>query len=231
MSFSRAQGKRRHFYTAKEKILFSKITLYRSELNEKRDLYRHLIEAEATLNDMVEDCQREKDRYVAEIFDRFQAHFAAVFRAIAGGRSDVRLKKNHERGRSVVREKLRSAITIMVSFEAEREVTRRWNEFSGGQKSVLAFCVLMALQKCQPASFYVLDEVDAALDPVYLSRIVEFIRKESAHSQYFISSFKQEMLEFPEDICNYYLVSMTDRVSRISRISQDDAKAALANIL
>lgn len=58
-------------------------------------------------------------------------------------------------------------------------MTRRWNEFSGGQKSVLAFCVLMALQRCQPAPFYVLDEVDSALDPQYLRRIVDLIRTES----------------------------------------------------
>lgn len=233
MSFSRAQGRRRHFYTAKEKIFFSKIALYRTQLNEKRALYHELLQAEATLAQMIDDCQREKEREVTAIFEKFQHHFAAIFRAITGGRSDVRLKKNQERARMAnsVREKLRSAMTIMVAFEAEREVSRRWNEFSGGQKSVLAFCVLMALQKCQPAPFYVLDEVDAALDPVYLQRIVEFIRNESTNSQYFISSFKQEMLEFPEEICNYYLVNMTDRVSRIGRISQGEAKATLASIL
>jgi structural maintenance of chromosome 3 (chondroitin sulfate proteoglycan 6) len=49
----------------------------------------------------------------------------------------------------------------------------------------------MALQKCEPAPFYVLDEIDAALDPIYLSRVVQFIGTRSAYSQYFISSFKK----------------------------------------
>lgn len=142
----------------------------------------------------------------------------------------MRLKKNQEREKSRSVFKFRSAISIQVAFEADREVTRRWGEFSGGQKSVLAFCVLMALQKCEPAPFYVLDEIDAALDPVYLQRIVKLIRSESQHSQYFITSFKQEMLEFPDEICNYYLVEMQDRVSKIRRIDQDEAKRTLVNL-
>jgi chromosome segregation ATPase len=44
--------------------------------------------------------------------------------------------------------KFRGSMSIRVSFEPERDLTRWWGEFSGGQKSVLAFCVLMALQKC-----------------------------------------------------------------------------------
>ena len=64
----------------------------------------------------------------------------------------------------------------------------------------------MALQKCEPAPYYILDEIDFALDAVYLQRIVELIMRESYNAQYFISTFKREMLNFSEDICNYYLV-------------------------
>lgn len=38
------------------------------------------------------------------------------------------------------------------------------------------------------------------------------------------------MLDFPEDCCNYYLVRMVDRVSKIGRIDPAEAKRALANI-
>ena len=71
----------------------------------------------------------------------------------------------------------------------------------------------MTLQKCEPIPFYVLDEIDTTLDPIYLERIVNLIRQESSKSQYFISSFKQEMLDFSEDICNYYLVSWREKSS------------------
>jgi hypothetical protein len=61
-------GKRRHFYTAKEKLFFGKIDLHRRQLNEKRGLYDQLLQAEAKLTRMMDDCQQEKEQYVSEIF-------------------------------------------------------------------------------------------------------------------------------------------------------------------
>jgi len=39
----------------------------------------------------------------------------------------------------------------------------------------LSLCIILAIQKCEPTPFCVLDEVDAALDPVYASKIVDII--------------------------------------------------------
>lgn len=44
-------------------------------------------------------------------------------------------------------------------------------ELSGGEKSCLAILLLMALQKCDPAPFYIFDEFDAALDQHYTAEI------------------------------------------------------------
>ena len=75
--------------------------------------------------------------------------------------------------------KVRNSISILVSLDAKEESIRKWHEFSGGQKTVIAVCMLLALQKCEPAPLYILDEIDAALDPYYLDRIVRLIEKES----------------------------------------------------
>ena len=85
----------------------------------------------------------------------------------------MRLKKVNERNRGII--KARNSISIQVSFDGETEMTQKWNEYSGGQKTVIAVCLVMALQKCEPAPLYILDEIDSALDPVYLDRIVRLI--------------------------------------------------------
>ena len=59
----------------------------------------------------------------------------------------------------------------MVSFTPTEEAMKKWNDFSGGEKTVIAISMILALQRCEPAPFYVLDEVDSALDPVYIQKI------------------------------------------------------------
>ncbi|EGR32524.1 smc c-terminal domain protein, partial [Ichthyophthirius multifiliis] len=46
-------------------------------------------------------------------------------------------------------------------------------ELSGGEKSIFSILIIMALQKCDPAPFYVFDEFDADLDPNYIQQIAQ----------------------------------------------------------
>lgn len=41
------------------------------------------------------------------------------------------------------------------------------NQLSGGQKTLVALTLIFAIQKCDPAPFYLFDEIDQALDPSY----------------------------------------------------------------
>ena len=41
---------------------------------------------------------------------------------------------------------------------------REMNQLSGGQKSLVALTLIFAIQKCDPAPFYLFDEIDQALD-------------------------------------------------------------------
>ena len=71
---------------------------------------------------------------------------------------------------------------------------------------MVSLSFLLALQRCAPAPYYVLDEIDAALDPIYIPRIIDLIVRESHKAQFFISTFKEAMSIFPDDVANYYLV-------------------------
>ena len=65
------------------------------------------------------------------------------------------------------------------------------SELSGGQKSLLALSLILALLKYQPAPFYILDEIDSALDLSHTQNIGLMIRKYFQASQFLIVSLKQ----------------------------------------
>ena len=52
---------------------------------------------------------------------------------------------------------------------------KNMDQLSGGQKTVVALAFILAIQKCDPAPFYLFDEVDAALDPEFRSAIANLI--------------------------------------------------------
>ena len=54
-----------------------------------------------------------------------------------------------------------------VSFTGKSAETREMNQLSGGQKSLVALALIFAIQKCDPAPFYLFDEIDQALDPQF----------------------------------------------------------------
>ena len=54
-----------------------------------------------------------------------------------------------------------------VSFTGKSAETLEMNQLSGGQKTLVALTLIFAIQKCDPAPFYLFDEIDQALDPQY----------------------------------------------------------------
>lgn len=60
--------------------------------------------------------------------------------------------------------------SCQVSFTGQGE-TQSMKQLSGGQKTVVALALIFAIQRCDPAPFYLFDEIDAALDPQYRTAV------------------------------------------------------------
>ena len=60
---------------------------------------------------------------------------------------------------------------LQVSFTGKSAETREMNQLSGGQKSLVALALIFAIQRCDPAPFYLFDEIDQALDPQYRTSV------------------------------------------------------------
>ncbi|XP_041651704.1 structural maintenance of chromosomes protein 1B isoform X2 [Cheilinus undulatus] len=79
------------------------------------------------------------------------------------------------------------------------------DNLSGGEKAIAALALLFAIQSFRPAPFFVLDEVDAALDNTNIGKVTSFIREESRKNmQIIVISLKEEFFSKADALLGVY---------------------------
>ncbi|KAJ3215740.1 Structural maintenance of chromosomes protein 3 [Dinochytrium kinnereticum] len=98
----------------------------------------------------------------------------------------------------------------------------KWmQQLSGGQKSLVALALIFAIQKCDPAPFYLFDEIDAALDTQYRTAVANMVHELSSHAQFITTTFRPEMLVHAD---RFYGVTFVGKVSQVQCITREDAR-------
>ncbi|GMG98380.1 hypothetical protein Nepgr_000220 [Nepenthes gracilis] len=92
-------------------------------------------------------------------------------------------------------------VKVKVSFTGQGE-TQSMKQLSGGQKTVVALALIFAIQRCDPAPFYLFDEIDAALDPQYRTAVGNMIRRlaDQANTQFITTTFRPELVKVADKI-------------------------------
>jgi structural maintenance of chromosome 3 (chondroitin sulfate proteoglycan 6) len=62
-------------------------------------------------------------------------------------------------------------VSIQCSFNSNQHELKDLQTLSGGQKTIVALSFIFAIQRSDPAPFYLFDEIDAALDPDYRAMV------------------------------------------------------------
>lgn len=70
-------------------------------------------------------------------------------------------------------------------------------QLSGGQKTLVALALIFAIQRCDPAPFYLFDEIDAALDPQYRTTVSRMLGRQAHDSnnpaQFIVTTFHPQV--------------------------------------
>ncbi|XP_063925873.1 structural maintenance of chromosomes protein 1A isoform X1 [Zophobas morio] len=74
------------------------------------------------------------------------------------------------------------------------------SNLSGGEKTVAALALLFAIHSYQPAPFFVLDEVDAALDNTNIGKVAKYIREKTESLQTIVISLKEEFYSHADSL-------------------------------
>ena len=72
------------------------------------------------------------------------------------------------------------------------------DSLSGGEKTVTAIAFLLAIQRCKPSCFCLLDEIDAALDRENTKKIIEVVKEFSGKQQYVIITHNELTISYSD---------------------------------
>jgi chromosome segregation ATPase len=172
------------------------------ELSTQRaDLEQSLQELE-TLRD---DLARTVEERFAETFGAVEANFTEVAATLfPGGEGRLRLTEPEE-------EETQPGIEVELR-PAGKKVTRL-SLLSGGEKALGAISFLFALFLARPCPFYLLDEVEAALDDTNIGRFVALLRRYSDRAQFIVITHQKRTMEAADIL--YGVTMGADGISQI----------------
>jgi len=156
----------------------------------------------------------------AETFATVETNFYEVASTLfAGGEGRLRLTEPDE-------EDAQPGIEVELR-PAGKRVTRL-SLLSGGEKALGAISFLFALFLARPCPFYLLDEVEAALDDTNIGRFVELLRRYADRAQFIVITHQKRTMEAADVL--YGVTMGADGVSQIvsRRLPREDALAASA---
>jgi chromosome segregation protein len=117
------------------------------------------------------------------------------------------------------------ATGIEVEASPAGKKVKRLSLLSGGERSLTAVAMLVAIFKARPSPFYVMDEVEAALDDVNLGRLLEIFRELRDDSQLIVITHQKRTMEIADAL--YGVTMRGDGVTTVisQRLTEETATA------
>ncbi|MDI6900428.1 MAG: chromosome segregation protein SMC [Anaerosomatales bacterium] len=173
----------------------------RDRLQEQLD---DLLASQKALQKIIRAIDRKiRDRFL-ETFELVDSHFQEVFGVLfPGGQASLSLTDPDDP----------ETTGVEVVAQPRGKRLQKMSLLSGGEKSLTALALLFAVYRTRPCPFYILDEVEAALDDSNLRRFIAFVDSLRHHTQFVIVTHQRRTMEMADVL---YGVSMqADGVSKV----------------
>jgi chromosome segregation protein len=157
---------------------------HRFLLDQRQDIVGSI----AALEQVISRIDRVSRNRFSEAFDRINENFHKVFRRLfSGGRAELKLEEG---------DILEAGIEILVQPPGKR--LQSATLLSGGEKSLSAFALIMAVLQFRPSPFCILDEADAALDEPNTRRIANLLREHCDSTQFILITHNKTTMEIAD---------------------------------
>lgn len=159
-------------------------------LEKEEEHYKKIVERRSKIDndrkkiiDSIKNMDTKKERDLKIAYEQINANFGSIFSTLLPG---TQAKLEPPAGVSFLK-----GLEVKVGFNGiwKESLT----ELSGGQRSLVALSLILAMLKFKPAPLYILDEVDAALDLSHTQNIGAMLKSHFKNSQFIIVSLKDGM--------------------------------------
>jgi chromosome segregation protein len=143
----------------------------------------------------MEEIESKKRKVFIEAFEKINQNIQKYFSKLTGGGAATLILENPD-------EPFSGGIDMIVQFPNKPSIVV--SGASGGERSVAAVAFLFAIKDFTPASFYMLDEIDAHLDAFHVSRLADVLLEESEKAQFIVITLKPEMVNKAQRVYGVY---------------------------
>ncbi|KAB8230958.1 chromosome segregation protein SMC [Aspergillus alliaceus] len=211
---------------------YNSFTKQRETLTTRR---AELDASQKSIDDLINVLDQRKDEAIERTFKQVSREFHNVFeKLVPAGRGRLLIQRKTDptmRQADEIDSEDEAAqnsvenyvgVGISVSFNSKHDDQQRIQQLSGGQKSLCALALVFAIQACDPAPFYLFDEIDANLDAQYRTAVAQMLKSisDSTNGQFICTTFRPEMLHVAEKC---YGVSFRQKASTIDVVSREEA--------
>ena len=155
---------------------------------------------------MMNEIETKKKDHFLKTFKKVNDNFQRVFENLfTKGKAYLQLDNANN--------PFEDGLSIQVKITGNRFMDLK--SLSGGEKTLAALAFIFAIQEFQPATFYILDEIDAALDKNNSEKLAKLIRSYSDHAQYIVISHNDSLIAEADTL---FGISMVDGVSKVTSI-------------
>jgi chromosome segregation protein len=186
----------------------------------EKDKYEEIVHKKTKLEEerkeilaFMEELEREKTQKFLTVYNEIADNFAKVFAKLSPDGEASLMLENPEHP-------LMGGITVRSKPRGKDLVTL--DAMSGGEKTLTGLALIFAIQMYSPASFYVFDEIDAALDNVNANNVALLISEMSKSSQFIVVSLRETTIRKADLLVG---VSNQDGISRIVSVDLEEVTA------
>lgn len=175
--------------------------------------------SKAELKKLINEITEKMRRQFSEQFEKINRNFKAIFKQLfEGGDGELLLVESEDI--------LESGIDIKV--QPPGKIIKNIASLSGGEQSLIAIAIYFAIMTVNPSPFCILDEIDAALDDVNVSRYASYLRRMSDNTQFIAITHRRGTMEEADVL--YGVTMQEDGVSKILELNVSEMEAKMGNI-